>query len=274
MTAKIIRMVTKDSLRLDGLLWLPSDKAGSPRPSHKRRLDKNLAFARTSGACIIHVHGTSSDFYRTEYFEAMSEGYTSAGWAFLTFNNRGSGTEYAFKTVVDGKIGKSVAIGSKNEIFEDCLIDIQTAVDFALAQGFSEIVLQGHSYGCNKVVFYAIEKGFRGKVVLLAPCDVADVNRNSRKGREKNWQSREPKNLDLFRYRDKKVHPRVRELLNDILIQIGTEDACIDQPPAECVDYLVRAFESAKVTADIIEGADHNYVGCDGELVRNILGWL
>ena len=41
-------------------------------------------------------------------------------------------------------------------------------------KGFTEIVLEGHSYGCNKVVYYYNKKKDERikKIVLLAPCDI------------------------------------------------------------------------------------------------------
>jgi len=252
MKTQIIRMVTSDTLRLDGLFYEPIVK---------------------SNKCIIHVHGTSSDFYRTEYFEEMSSQFTENGFAFLTFNNRGSGLEYSFKTIVDGKIGKSIPIGSRNETFEDCVIDIQTAVEFAKSKGYTEIILQGHSYGCNKVIWYALEKDFAGKIILLAPCDIADIKRKSAQGRVA-WKSRNSENVNMFRYRDKTFMTRLSNLKNQIIIQIGTNDAFIDQPIQECIDYLNTAFQNAKLTCHIINDANHNYHGHEKELVSNLTTWI
>jgi len=241
-------MVTSDNLRLDGLLYEPEIKTNK---------------------VIIHVHGTSSDFYRTEYIETMSEEFTKAGYAFLTFNNRGSGLEYSFKRVVDRKIGKSIPIGSRNEIFEDCEIDIQTAIDFGKNMGFTEIILQGHSYGCNKVIWYALEKDFKGEIILLAPVDVKRADSKTKR------KARNDENMDMFRYRDKVVSPRFANISGNILIEIGTDDKYIPHNNVqECIDYLAKAFSNAKVTGHIIENANHNYHGYENELVRNIVGWL
>ena len=244
-------MVTSDNLRLDGLLYEPDTKTNK---------------------VIVHVHGTSSDFYRTEYFEAMSAEYTNQGYAFLTFNNRGSGLEYCFKTITNGKIGKSIPIGSRNEIFEDCAIDIQTAIDFAKNKGFNEIVLQGHSYGCNKVIWYALEKNFNSKIVLLAPCDICNIEK---KENNKTRNAHDSNNFDMFHYRDQVIPQRFKNITGEILVEIGTSDDSIRHDNVqECIDYLQKAFSNTNVQGHIIKNANHNYHGYEKELVKNILGWL
>ena len=40
------------------------------------------------------------------------------------------------------------------EMFDNCVEDLQAYVDFAKEQGYKKIILGGHSYGCNKVVYY------------------------------------------------------------------------------------------------------------------------
>ena len=251
MKTKLIRMVTSDNLRFDGLLYEPENKTNK---------------------VVIHVHGTSSDFYRTEYFETMSEKYTNAGYAFLTFNNRGSGREYHFKTVKDGKIGPSVEIGSRNEIFEDCEIDIQAAIDFVKTKGLHEIVLQGHSYGCNKVIWYTLENDFCGKIILLAPCDI--YNQALKKSAIER-KARDVNNVDMFRYRDNVVSPKLAKITNDLLVEIGTVDKYIRCDDVHgCIDYLQRAFSNSKVTGHLIENANHNFNGCEEKLVENLIEWL
>ena len=249
MKANIIRMETPDNLRLDGILYQPEYKTNK---------------------VIIHVHGTSSDFYRTRYFETLSAEYTKNGYAFLTFNNRGSGNGYSFIQEKNGKRIGGVVIGSQNEIFEDCVIDIQTAIDFARKQGFNEIVLQGHSYGCNKVTYYALEKKCDGKIILLAPCDVADISRPTSKDKVRDWKANNPENLNMFRYKDKTFMSALSKIKNNILVEIGTADEYISQEnKQECIDYLVTAFKNAKVTGHLIKDGDKLMSLRDGATILN-----
>ena len=38
--------------------------------------------------------------------------------------------------------------------FTDCLLDIEGAINYAKEKGYKDIILEGHSYGCNKVIYY------------------------------------------------------------------------------------------------------------------------
>ena len=79
----------------------------------------------------------------------MVKTYTNRGYTFLTFNNRGTN----FVPELLKKDGYEV-IGGCYERFIDCILDINGAIKYVKEKGFTEIVLKGHSYGCNKVVYY------------------------------------------------------------------------------------------------------------------------
>lgn len=247
MKTNLIRFTTSDGLRLDGILYAPNKKTNK---------------------CVIHVHGTSSDFYRTKYVDTFAPKFTKSGWALLTFNNRGSGSNYKFyKENEKGEITERVKIGSTDEIFEDCEIDIQAAIDFAKTKGFDELVLQGHSYGCNKVIWYAINNKTVGKIILLAPCDVMSVPNNRK--------AKNPANIDMFRYRDKVAPASLTKIKHDILIEIGAcDEYIIQKDKKECIDYLTKTFKSSKVTGHIAADTNHNYDGKYAETANNIVTWL
>lgn len=44
------------------------------------------------------------------------------------------------------------------EIFEDSLKDIDLAINTAKELGYKRIILVGHSYGCNKIIYYYYKK--------------------------------------------------------------------------------------------------------------------
>ena len=84
------------------------------------------------------------------------------GFIFST-NNRGAGIYDAYQ-----KSGAAV------EKFEDCLIDIDAWIEFAINQGYKKIVLSGHSLGTEKTLYYMNNGKYTDKVtsvVLLAPSD-------------------------------------------------------------------------------------------------------
>ena len=141
MNYPIVQVKTSDGLWLHGL-YLPAT-------------NKETVF--------LNIHGTASNFYEEDFIETMSEKFIPAGISMLSTNNRGTG-------VYDAWDKKGAAV----EIFEDCLKDIDAWVKFALDEGYSKIILSGHSLGTEKVVYYMGMGKYKDKIsaiVLLAPAD-------------------------------------------------------------------------------------------------------
>lgn len=112
---------------------------------------------------FIHIHGTASNFYEEDFIETMAERFVPEGISMLSTNNRGTG-------VYDPWDKKGAAV----EIFEDCLLDIDAWIGFALKEGYSRIILAGHSLGTEKIVYYMSKGKYRAKIqalVLLGPAD-------------------------------------------------------------------------------------------------------
>lgn len=76
--------------------------------------------------------------------------------AYLSTNNRGAGVYELEK----GSISHGVSL----EKFADCLLDIDAWIEFALDKGYENIVLEGHSYGTEKIVYYMNEGQHRDRV--------------------------------------------------------------------------------------------------------------
>jgi len=144
MNYPIVQVKTEDGLWLHGL-YLPAAK-------------KETVF--------INIHGTASNFYEEDFIEFMAERFVPAGISMLSTNNRGNGTYDAW--------GKRT--GAAVEIFEECLLDIDAWLDYVLQEGYSKVILSGHSLGTEKVVYYMSMGKYKNKinaVVLLAPADSA-----------------------------------------------------------------------------------------------------
>lgn len=282
MNTELVRFTTEDGLTLEGLLFTP------------KAVTKNI---------IIHVHGSAGNFYENVFVDTFAKRYTEAGYAFFAFNTRGAGFQREYSKLVNGK-KQHVLAGMLHEIFEECVFDIDGAINYSKTKGFSNVVISGHSLGCNKVVWYAIEKKFKGKLILLAPCDLARENNEEQltmrekarllisqnKGLETipnfwgKWNISaltlisvwsDNVNADMFRYRDGILVKKLSQLNSDIIIQIGTLDQCIIQSDKqECVDYLYRAMPNANITSNLIDGVRHHYTGKENEVMDNILNWL
>ncbi|MBI4450766.1 alpha/beta fold hydrolase [Candidatus Woesearchaeota archaeon] len=142
--------VFSDKIHLYGLLMEPA----------KRRKDKPV---------MITVHGTGSNFYEEDFFPNLADKLNRQGIALLAANNRGNGLLQ----------GGNDWHGATEERFEDCLKDIDAWIEFAQDKGYKSIILQGHSLGTEKVIYYMNKGRYRSKVtgvVLLAFSDSYGVH--------------------------------------------------------------------------------------------------
>lgn len=151
---KMISFTTKDKLILEGCAFCGSKKNNS---------------------CVIHVHGLAGNFYHSNLIHSMIKPYSKAGYDLITFNNRGA--EYIKKFNKDD--GSKELIGYTFENFTDCIYDIAAAVQYAKSK-YNKIILQGHSSGCQKIV-YALSKIkiTVDAVILISPCDDIGLAQNS-----------------------------------------------------------------------------------------------
>ena len=138
----IVTVTTKDKLILHGL----------------------LIEDRNSNKIVINIHGTASNFYEEPFFENMAVAFPENGFSWLSINNRGN----SVLTHTWQKTGSAV------EKFEDCLLDIDAWIEFVTNKGYSTIILQGHSLGTEKIVYYLNKGKYKTKiagVILLGFSD-------------------------------------------------------------------------------------------------------
>jgi len=152
--SSLVRITTRDSIELQGVLTEPR---------------------RRSRKAIIHVHGWVGNFHENKFIDSISEKVVAAGCAFFAFNNRGAGivTDFIKRRA---RAVNYIRIGGSIEKFEDCVLDIEAAIDYLNRRGFKEIILQGHSLGCQKIIYYwhRIKDKRVKKLILLAPVDDVD----------------------------------------------------------------------------------------------------
>ncbi|MFZ3301776.1 MAG: DUF1749 domain-containing protein [Microgenomates group bacterium] len=112
---------------------------------------------------LINIHGTGSCFYAEEFEGEFVERLPKLDISVLFTNNRGNYTLESWQ-----------ATGCAREKFEECLIDIDTWIEFALDKGYKKIILQGHSLGTEKVTYY-MEKGkHKDKIIGVILLGFAD----------------------------------------------------------------------------------------------------
>lgn len=278
MREKLLRINSSDGIELVGLLFLPEYKTNK---------------------IVIHVHGMSGNFYENRFIDNLATTYINKGYTFIIFNNRGK--DYISEL---HKGNENVIIGSCYEQFKDCVLDIQAIVDWAENNGYDEITLEGHSYGCNKVVYYnhKVKKQRIKNIILLAPCDIPKeieeytgdmYNLCVKKSKEliDNNNGNElidfpifsngkisantfyndllyGSECDFFRYREKnKKNNILNEIKIPVIVVFGDIDNCVLTQPIETVKkYLKNNINNCKI--EIIENADHEYTDKCEELSR------
>lgn len=286
MRQELIRINSIDKIEQPGILYSP---------------DKDTE------KLVIHVHGLNGNFYENRFIDILAKSYIDKNYAFLTFNNRGTGfiTELL-------KENDFTTIGGSLERFKDCLSDIDGVMNYAKSKNYKEIRLEGHSYGCNKILYYYHHKKDNSikQLILLAPCDIpsetkkflskAEYKKVTEKATRLVQENRENELIDFsamangkiaagtyyndflpngendfIRYADKTNTKNT--ILNSIdiptLVIIGDADECVLTEPVETIKkYLKNNLHNCNI--QIIKGADHLYKGKYqelGNIIRNNL---
>lgn len=282
MKQQLVRINSIDNIEMVGILYEPEEK---------------------SNKIVIHVHGLCGNFYENRFIDILAEAYTKKGYSFLTFNNRG--VNFVSELL---KGNEFTILGGCYEKFTDCILDIEGAIKFVKEKGYSEIVLEGHSYGCNKVIYYYSKKKDKSikKVVLLAPCDMPSEAFKFLDKEEYETAKRESERLvsegkenelinfsvnangkisagtycdsvlpnrenDFIRYREgAKGESQVLKTINvPALIIFGDVDECVLTQDIETVKtYLKNNIKDCAI--EIIKGADHSYTDKYKELGNTI----
>ena len=273
MKQELVRINSIDNIEQPGILYSPNN-------------DTNKI--------VIHVHGLNGNFYENRFIDILAKSYTDNNYAFLTFNNRGR--DFITELL---KGNDFTIIGGSLERFKDCILDIDGIVNWTKNKGYNEIILEGHSYGCNKVLYYYNHKKSDSikKIVLLSPCDIpsegkkflskeeyektkSDSTRLVQEGKESvlidfpvmangkiaagtyYYDFLPGGENDFIRY-DDGVNGK-SEILNSIdiptLVIFGDVDECVLTQPIDIVkEYLTNNINDCNI--QIIEGADHLYSG-------------
>lgn len=283
LVGELIRITTEDGLELQGLLFEPKIKATK---------------------VLIHVHGWVGNFYENKFIDNIAKEVIAKGLAFLTFNNRGAGVVQDFTKRENFKI-KYVRIGGSLEKFEDSTIDIKAAVNFVDSRGYKQIVLQGHSLGCQKITFYqymSSDKRIKG-LILLAPVDDANFSRKklgdkyqeaiitAKKLVEKDKQSFVPEWMAFYPMLTARMFLNVadpqsksgrifdyygdmREIKKvecPVFVIFGSRDEYQDN----VIDKLKILQENVKdCNTKVIENSNHGFVGYENILSQAIGQWL
>lgn len=147
----------------------------------------------------------------------MAELYVQNQVAFFCFNLSGhDGLAEGFRKRTSGE--EFEYIGGAITPFTDCVPDIGGAIRFVrgLAAPHSpQIILQGHSLGCDRVIHFLATTGNAYDLILLAPCDSSRL--------QERWISPETMEGQIERLRRDAVHTEDRLLWKEYGIRQGGE---------------------------------------------------
>ncbi len=122
--------------------------------------------AQKNKGTIIHIHGSCGNFLSFTALLDETSHLVESGYNLFSFNLK------AHDCITEGNWinGKYEYVGGSITDFNNCIEDIQSAIDFC--KGFSDkIILQGHSMGCERVLTYQIESNEYYDTILISPCD-------------------------------------------------------------------------------------------------------
>lgn len=289
MKTSLKRIYTEDGLELVGLLYEPDS---------------------ATKKVLVHVHGMGGNFYENAFLDAIAKALTDSDIAFFAFNNRGCESFKDLTKVVNGK-RTNVTIGNAYEKFEDCLLDIKSAIDAVTKWGFEKIHLSGHSLGTPKVAYYASQtKDERiASILLLSPSDMLGLVRDQAerfkanseeaknlvklgKGRELlSWQVwdeypisassylslfSEGSAVDIFNfYNPSGTLEALSKITRPLFAVMGRKDSSLIVPIDETMQRITKATpKSLKVETKILGDANHGYDGYEEQLAEAILEWV
>jgi pimeloyl-ACP methyl ester carboxylesterase len=291
MDGKIIEFLSTDRLILNGMLC-----EAKRNGNRKRR------------SCIVYVHGLEGTFYSNHLLKALSKHVVRAGVSLFSIETRGSYTLYALKKPrTKNKKKIYTASGGAVEKFEDCVKDIRGAINRMVALGYNEIILAGHSTGCQKTAYYQYKfKDPRvSGLIFMAPMEdrpgyikilgkkFNQTVANARRLYKKNSRAMLPKDYGVGTMGARRFlsltdtrFPESRMFCYDsnlkefgsirkpILAVFGGSDEYAVMTPALYAAKLQKAAEAKNVSISIISGATHSFSEREAKLSKTVTDWI
>lgn len=117
--------------------------------------------------CVICIHGMCGTIIDNYFATVWGKLLVKNDIGFIYEHNRG----HSIENDIVMKDGSFKRCGCMYEIFEDCIYDIDLAIQTAKEKGYKRIILLGHSLGCNKVIYYYYKKhpNILGMILASAP---------------------------------------------------------------------------------------------------------
>ena len=280
---KLMSVVNGAGLVLDGIVFSP------PNP--------RLA--------IVHVHGSLGNFYQQPFIRVFANRLAPHGVALLSFNlTAHDGLSEGYTPDQEMQY-----IGGSLSRFETCLDDLDALLYFA-SSICPRMVLQGHSLGCDRVLFYVQQRATRIPLILLSPCDSYHLQENwlggetiSEQVARLSSESDDDEQITLVPAAEYGLAgpddwtygiPISRDVLLSIItgppfqilrvdslaeivsnapafVYMGTDDAIRGAPLNEMATHVQKLVPSARVFT--VEHGDHSLDGCEETVADSISEW-
>lgn len=116
---------------------------------------------------VICIHGMCGTIIDNYFATVWGKFLAEKNIGFIYEHNRG----HSIENDIVMKNAPTKRYGCMYELFEDCIYDIDLAIETAKSKGYKRIILLGHSYGCNKVIYYYYKKhpDLLGIILASAP---------------------------------------------------------------------------------------------------------
>lgn len=254
-----------------------------------------LHFNNNSGnaKAILHLHGIWGNFYSNPFVDHFGEVYPQIGYDFVSANTRDHD---------DGALSAD---------FDRCILDINTWLMYLAEKGYKNIILQGHSLGAIKAVFYLDRYGEHATrphimgLILLSPFDnIPFYSGGSQEKHQENlnlvrkvmlqdpnaivpssvWDMwalsahtylqliEENGSVDVFPFRRGNLdNSPVSRISTKIFAAVGGKDFASYPSPEKEVEMLAAL---PNIYSVLIENAPHNFSGCESNLLSEITSWV
>lgn len=123
--------------------------------------------AELKDICVLFIHGMCQTIIDNYFAVRCGELLSKNNIGFIYEHNRG----HSIENDILMNDGTYTRCGCMYEVFEDSILDIDLAISKAKDLGYKRVILMGHSYGCNKVIYYCYKKNpdILGIILASAP---------------------------------------------------------------------------------------------------------
>lgn len=252
--------------------------------------------------CVICIHGMCGTIVDNYFASVWGKILAKNNIGFIYEHNRG----HSIENDIVMKDGSFKRYGCMYEIFEESIYDIDLVLEVAKRCGYKRIILLGHSYGCNKVIYYYYKKHpeIIGIILASAP-DMVGIHLKDEPDykdllieAKQNIDNKEEdkllhKMVEEYIYMSSKTYynwynentnldnlpilrnPKVWEQFASLDVPILTFSGALEGSHYLKLDLLKeKAINCCDFEYKIIDGTGHTYSNKEDEIGNLILDWV